>query len=281
MNTEILRLMRFIENLETTYFKEINISRSRLFELRNDPRLIYKAKLETVLKLYQYMQQHNELKQEEEDVENTLTSQHQTQHGTRLSHLINLDAHKYVGVDLGSKNLIAATNNDFKVVFRSNTNEINRLTKIYDKEIQQAKRSEFKTLEETLRTKFIAQIEGEVNYQVNQLIKKFDQDTIFVVGDQNFKSRQGVNDKSSSTYIIWDLIMRQLKRKLNDNKRLIITDETGSSIKCPNCGRKKRSNRTRDNRFKCKKCGFKHESDDVVASFNILNKYLSSLIETN
>ena len=34
----ILELMRFIQNLDTKYFKEINISRSVLYELKKTPK---------------------------------------------------------------------------------------------------------------------------------------------------------------------------------------------------------------------------------------------------
>ena len=45
----ILELMRFIQNLDTKYFKEINISRSVLYELKKTPKKLYKSKFITCL----------------------------------------------------------------------------------------------------------------------------------------------------------------------------------------------------------------------------------------
>lgn len=274
MNTEVLRLMRFIKNLNTQYFKEINISRSQLYEIKRDTRLLYKSRLETVLKLYNYMHQHEELKHEQ--VKNVMDDeQFQIALEDEEENIKALNLDHYVGVDLGSKHLIAASNNDLSQTFIAKTQNINRLTNIYNRERKQAQRSEFKTLATTLCNKFTTQVEGEINYQVNQLLKEFDDDAIFVVGDQCFRNGQEVKDQTSSNYIIWSLIIKQFRRKLEDQNRLIIINESGSSIKCPNCHRSKKSNRTIDNRFHCKSCGFKHESDDVVAAVNILNKYLA------
>lgn len=264
MTIDVIKLMRFIEKLDPKYFKEIDLGRSTLYEYKAKPKKLYNARLSTVLKLNQYMIAFENQKDFRVD--------YSDQQNKDLTKVIKIE--KFIGVDTGEMHLLASSNFDFTKTFSSHTPKLNKLTKDYKKSLEHATQLDFKTIKDTIKSKYITQIEGLVNEQVNTMIKNYRNDSIFIIGDNQGAEKE---DEYSSRYIIWHLLKKQLNKKLHDKQRVIFVDETGSSIKCPNCDKSKKSNRTQQNQFKCKKCGFFHNKNDEVAAVNILNKYLKQL----
>ena len=264
MTIDVIKLMRFIEKLDPKYFKEIDLGRSTLYEYKAKPKKLYNARLSTVLKLNQYMIAFEN--------QNTINIKYDGQDNKDLTNVIKVE--KFIGVDTGEKHILSSSNFDFTKTFSSNTPTLNKITKEYKNSLKNANDHDFKTIKNTIKTKYITQIESMINQQVNEMIKYYKNDSIFIVGDNR---NAEYSDKYSARHIIWSLVKKQLNRKLHNQNRVIFVDETGSSIKCPNCKKSKKSNRTRQNQFKCKKCGFFHNINDEVAAVNILNKYLQQL----
>ena len=264
MTIDVIKLMRFIENLDPKYFKEIDLGRSTLYEYKAKPKKLYNARLSTVLKLNQYMIAFEN--------QNAINIDYDGQKNKDLTQVIKIE--RFIGVDTGEKHVLSSSNFDFSKTFSSNTPTLNQLTKEYKNSLKNANDHDFKTIKDTIKIKYITKIESMINQQVNEMIKYYRNDAIFVVGD-NIGAE--CSDKYSARYIIWSLVKKQLNRKLHNQNRIIFVDETGSSIKCPNCKKSKKSNRTSQNQFKCKKCGFFHNINDEVAAVNILNKYLQQL----
>lgn len=264
MTIDVIKLMRFIEQLDPKYFKEIDLGRSTLYEYKAKPKKLYNARLSTVLKLNQYMIAFENHK--------AFNVDYNGQKNKDLTKIIKIE--RFVGVDTGEKHILSSSNFDFTKTFSSNTPTLNKLTNDYKKSLEHANQLDFKTIKDTIKSKYINQIEGQINQQVNEMIKYYRNDSIFVIGDNKGAEN---SDKYSPRYIIWSLLKKQLNKKLHNQNRVIFVDETGSSIKCPNCKKSKKSNRTSQNQFKCRKCGFFHNINDEVAAVNILNKYLQKL----
>lgn len=257
---DIIKLLRFIKTLDSKKFNEINISKSQLYEFKKSPNLLYKARLETVLKLNQYMIDSERIG----DV---------TQNKT-LNRSKNIQNKPIVGVDIGQKNILAASNSTLSQTFKSSTPHLTQLTKRYDEERLSAKNQMQSTqVKNMLKNKYINQIVSDINYNVNLMIKQFDSRSIFVIGQLHTSHM----DPYHPLTIIEELIMKQLHNKLSGQARIEFISEERSSITCPKCHYSDRSNRTIHNEFKCGKCDFIYHDNDIIAAKNIATSYLNQL----
>lgn len=282
----ILELMRFIQNLDTKYFKEINISRSVLYELKKTPKKLYKSKFITVQKLYDYMIEYKNLEEinKEEKIDNdnffSVISNQQEQ-------IINdiEDDYKYydkfgkniIGIDIGQKNIFSASDHKREKIFTvtENIRELNKFTKDYIKILNQSKKLNFNSLKKSHRDNYIKKIEGIINKSVNDCIKYFTNKSTFVIGKINFNTLS----KYDPFYIIGELVLKQFKNKLDGQNKIFIINESHTSIKCPKCNNINKKNRTQGNKFKCKTCNFKFNHDDILAASNIAKIFINRNIQ--
>ncbi|WP_353955414.1 zinc ribbon domain-containing protein [Staphylococcus epidermidis] len=54
---------------------------------------------------------------------------------------------------------------------------------------------------------------------------------------------------------------------------MVLIDEQFTSLICPRCNHTNKKNRTRNNRFHCQSCGYENSNDNVVASYNIAQRF--------
>ena len=168
MTIDVIKLMRFIENLDPKYFKEIDLGRSTLYEYKAKPKKLYNARLSTVLKLNQYMIAFEN--------QNSINIDYDGQKNKDLTQVIKIE--RFIGVDTGEKHVLSSSNFDFTKTFSSNTPTLNQLTKEYKNSLKNANDLDFKTIKDTIKTKYITKIESMINQQVNEMIKYYRNDSI-------------------------------------------------------------------------------------------------------
>lgn len=181
-----------------------------------------------------------------------------------LNDYIKTTKTNFIGIDLGKYHYLAASNIDRSLVYIDSSNETFNLFQKYEK------RREHKTYDNVLAyTKLKVGLTNHINQEVNKLIKQFKSyKNIYVLGTHNYSSL-------SFPSLIFDLTYLAIKAKMNQYDEIVIVDESFTSIECPECGYRNKNNRSKRNHFKCQKCEFYHDIDDVVAASNIAKRGLS------
>lgn len=230
----IQEIKEFIGTMSSKDIKLINIPKSTLYAYKKNVESIYNAKLKNILILANYIQ-------------NQVT---------------------YIGIDLGTKTYMAASNIDRTKTYIDKTKEIEHFLnkyknrkhqKNYDNEIAYSK----------LKTSLYNHISKNVNY----LIKVNTGKTIYVLGEVP-------NYRASIFSLIFDLTYNILKDRIKAYDEVILVNEDGTSIHCPNCGYSHKNNRTKRNHFYCSECEFYFENDDILAASNIAKTAYEQYINT-
>lgn len=171
---------------------------------------------------------------------------------------------KYVGIDIGTTHTLTASDIDMKRTLIIENKRIYNATKIYN---QSATKESVQNTEEML----VRTIESNVNKIINQLLNHYIEPVTFIVGEV-YQSVENIKPH----YTLYQIFLREIKKRAKHHDINIVSiDESYTSIVCPKCHYKDSKNRTNSNRFKCKQCDFAHDNDDVVASANIVARYIS------
>ena len=66
---------------------------------------------------------------------------------------------------------------------------------------------------------------------------------------------------------------KSLYKAIEDYDEVVMIDEQFTSLICPRCNHKNKKNRTKNNHFHCQSCGYENPNDNVVASYNIAQRF--------
>lgn len=238
--TEVLNFIQHDMNSED--MKTIDISTTTLYKIKKNPEYIFNMKFHNIIIINDYLKSK---KREHKRV-------------------------AYVGIDLGTKQTITASDSEMK-----------RTLVIQNKRIHNA----IKTYESCLNSKNVT-IDGIHNVQemlirtintnaeklVNQLINHYIEPVTFVIGRVYQTSK-----RKHPHYDLYRILLEKLmKAKKTHAINVLTIDESYTSITCPKCKIRDSKNRTTTNKFECRNCGFIHGNDDIIASVNIVNKFLET-----
>lgn len=175
-----------------------------------------------------------------------------------------------VGVDVGMKNLLVASNG-----FKVKGGEM------------LAKRHRFRKLRSSLQAKGTAsakrrlkRLSGRERRYVNLVLHRVSRafvnslregDVVVMEKLTGFRSRAKHRRSLNGDFHSW--AFRKLQsfieyKALENGISVVYVEPRNTSITCPRCGRVDRSNRQSQSLFRCVKCGFQHNAD-YVASLNL------------
>lgn len=267
MKINTKEIKHVITHLKAKDMHRIEVSNRHLRHLRANPDSIYQCKLSTIMKIQNYANQ-----EKNRQNQNIVTQTYQTSEKT------------YVGVDIGVSNLITISNGDMTQTVKLKTKnypQIKKAIKQYNdaiKHIQKhVSKRKFNTYHQDFKhtsKKLIRTIEPTLNKILREnVITQFPKNTVYIVGINHLQI-----NKYDTHALLVDCIINILRRIFDESPKLngsvLTVNERKTSITCPKCHKANHQSRTSNNQFDCKYCDFKHEDDDVVASFNILNNYL-------
>ncbi|OEK58858.1 zinc ribbon domain-containing protein [Staphylococcus equorum] len=236
-------LINFIQcEMTTEDIKNIDISQSTLYKAKHNPDYILRMRFENIIKLSEYI------------IKKRLEKK-------RVS---------YVGIDIGTSNILTASDKDMKRTLIIENKRIYNAIKTYNRWLNgknPTKESSENSKETLLRT-----IETNVAKLINELTNHYIEPVTFVVGKVYQES-----EKIRPHYTLYRIFVEKMREEMHyRNIGIEIEDESYTSIICPECNHRDSGNRTNSNQFRCKSCGFSHENDDVVASVNIVKRYLEN-----
>lgn len=184
----------------------------------------------------------------------------------KIHHYIQKYKTNIVGFDLGSNHYLAASNIDRSLVYVDNKNNVYNLFQKYKNRVNH------KNYDNVLAySKLKIGLLNHINQEVNEVLKTFTSyKNLFVLGTHNYSSL-------SFPSLIFDLTYHAIKLRMGIHDEIMIVDESFTSIECPHCMYRDKSNRTNSNHFKCKKCGFYNANNDVVAASNIAKRGLDKV----
>ncbi|MFF0676848.1 zinc ribbon domain-containing protein [Staphylococcus xylosus] len=177
----------------------------------------------------------------------------------------NREEVEYLGIDLGTKTFMTCSDANINHAFTIKNEKIEMAINKY---INKATNKELSINEVT--EKFKKQIEEPISSSIKLLTKKYKTDTTYVIGLPH------IHTTTSEFYILASEVIglfRKYSKKYG--YRIHYVYEYNTSITCPRCNDIDKNNRKKNNKFKCKKCGFQHWNDHEVAASNIVNRYLS------
>ena len=167
-----------------------------------------------------------------------------------------------IGIDLGKYHYLTASNIDRSFVFVDKHNTLSHLFRKYERRIAN-KQYDNSEAYSKLKTGLKSHINQVVNEMLEQTSNRFQ--TVFALGDHG-------SSHLSFPSLVFDLTYFAIKQRKNENDEILIVDESFTSIECPICHNRNQYNRTNKNKFKCTKCGFRHQNNDIVAASNIAKK---------
>ena len=176
---------------------------------------------------------------------------------------------EYVGIDIGTTHTLTASDIDMKRTLIIENKRIYNATKIYNQNYnnQNATKESIQNTKEML----VRTIESNVDKIINQLLNRYTEPVTFIVGEV-YQSVENIRPH----YTLYQIFLREMKKRAKHHDINVVSiDESYTSLVCPKCHYKDSKNRTNSNSFKCKQCDFVHDNDDVVASANIVSRYIS------
>lgn len=267
IDTEAIEYM--LTQLNHQDMKQINVPTSRLKKLKHHPKSLSKSRLQTMIQLQTYMNQHPQYQPK-------IKCQSENTH--------------YVGIDVGISNLITASSQDRSQTVKIKTcdypllkNAIDaynrkiidinrdfnchrRLNKAHHITRREDYKEAVQTLIDTIDTPLMQMIKHIVTHV-------YPRHTVYVIGINHLQIEFYATHQVILHHII-DTFYRVFETYPELKGTVVTFNEKQSSIECPKCHQKHHQSRTSDNQFKCRHCGFKHKDDDIVASCNIVNNYL-------
>lgn len=167
-----------------------------------------------------------------------------------------------IGIDLGKYHYLTASNIDRSFVFVDKHNTLFHLFRKYERRIAN-KQYDNSEAYSKLKTGLKSHINQVVNEMLEQTSNRFQ--TVFALDDHG-------SSHLSFPSLVFDLTYFAIKQRKNESDEILIVDESFTSIECPICHDRNQYNRTNKNKFKCTKCGFIHQKNDIVAASNIAKK---------
>lgn len=257
---DIKSLLNFIKNemtLEEALI--IGLSDRTYYRLKKDPSYISRTKSETLIKILslQAMSGSNEstITPAQNIIPNEDKSKQNYNNLVKNNDYNTIKPENIIGIDINATNVIVASSADFSVVFNSNQS-INEC-------IQQ--NMTYKSFKIKCQSKLTSIIDRLLN-----LSKMNNEPTTFVMGKYNSNNLTDIN-------MVFHYVYQSIENRLGEEDQIIKVAETATSITCPICNNINRRNRTNTNRFLCKKCGYEHDVDDLVAARNIANIYYKQI----
>lgn len=239
-------IVNFIQcEMTTEDIKNIDISKSTLYKAKHNQNYLYRMRFENIIKLSEYIIQ-KRLERKRVD---------------------------YVGIDIGTKNTLTSSDKDMKRTLIIENKRIYNAIKTYNSGLN-GKNPTKESIENT-KEALIRTIETNVDKLINQLMNHYIEPVTFVVG-RVYQASEMIRPH----YTLYRIFIEKMKEAmLHYNINIEVENEEFTSIICPKCDYKDSKNRTNSNQFKCKNCDFFHENDDVVASVNIVKRYLENRVD--
>lgn len=234
-------ILRFIQQEMTVEdMRELDISYQTLYKVKKYETYIWRMRFENIIKINDYIKSK---KLERKRVE-------------------------YVGIDIGTSRTLTASDKDMKRTLILENNRIANAIKTYEMCLKGKKPTKEK--KENAKEALLRTIEANVDKLVNQLINHYIEPVTFVIGKVN-----PISTEMISHSVLYQTVLERLNNlSLNHDINIMTVDENFTSITCPKCNHKDGRNRTKSNKFDCKNCEFTHDNDDVIASVNIVKRYL-------
>ncbi|HHD0846089.1 zinc ribbon domain-containing protein [Staphylococcus capitis] len=250
MNTNTIsvnKLIDFVHNkIHNVDTEKLELSKSTIYKLKKDPLHLWKMKFENINKLNKFV--------ESLDSGNYISKYERWESEAKAKYV------EVVGIDLGTRNTLTASDIDAKRVFllpnKKIYNAIMNIRQIKDKS----------KLINYYKNDFHLTVEVNVKRLVSGLLSYYKPPVTFVVGE--------MTEGNLANKIFYELFLSSLQSSTEEtNFRVETISEEYTSITCPICEHVNRKNRTSKNSFNCQSCGFSHYIDDVVACMNIVKKY--------
>lgn len=180
-------------------------------------------------------------------------------HVQKIDNYVRRNKVNIIGIDLGKYHYLAASNSDLTFNFVDEYSTFFHLFRKYTSRLEDKQVDNNKAY-----SKLKTGLKNHINQVINELIKQVNEtdsfQTVFVLGDHG-------SSHLSFPSLIFDLTYFAIKQRKNEYDEILIVDESFTSIECPKC-----QNRTKSNRFRCNHCRFYHPNNDVVAAANIAIK---------
>lgn len=219
----IQEIKEFIATMSSKDINLINIPKSTLYAYKKDVDSIYCANMKNIMIIADYLH----------------------------------DQSTFIGIDIGTKTYMAASNRDRTKTYIDKTREVEFFLNKYKNRMNH-KKYDNKVAYSKLKTSLYNHISKNVNY----LIKVNTGKTIYALGEIP-------KHRNSLISLIFDVTYNILKNRIKKHDQVILVNENATSIHCPNCGHENRRNRKKSNRFSCLNCEFYYDNDDILAASNI------------
>ena len=262
----VAKIKRFLGSEMTKEdMKQIQLPKQTLVRLKSDSNALGRASLNTIAIIDEYIREQDEQKKLSRNKHKELKAKSK--------------AITHIGIDLGSKNFLSASDKDMIKTFTTDNHKIGDALHRYGKQCKASHLS--KRAIKSIRKEFDLILNKNMDKIINELINIYGNNMTYVIGNPT-PSDQSDNiheyDIKNFSMIIYKRFNKRLnKYKNKHNIKVVNIDECYSSITCPKCDSVSKTNRTStSNRFECISCGFHHHTNDEVASCNIVKRYLNN-----
>lgn len=232
------------EEMTTDDMKNISLSNSTLYMYKKEPDKMERASFSTVIKINEYM-----IAKEEQAFEKIKESRRKI---------------KYIGVDLGTKHFMSLSDIDMEHVQTIHDEKIETIASKFKNgyKEQNITKEKKKSINNKLYTRLRV-----IMPRINKMITNhWHEDVILVIGKPSIRSGEMLE-------VFFKTVLRLLDKNLDGIFTVQSVNEHHTSVTCPKCNHGSNDNRTKLNKFICRRCGFQHNINDEVAARNILNKY--------
>lgn len=263
------KITRFIRNEMTNEdMNNMRLPKTTLVRLKSEKGAIGRASLNTINTINEYIKMKDE---KQKHIQVNMQAQNDLNR-TKKKQTIH-----HVGVDIGTRNILSASDPLMKKTFTTNNKRIKNIISNYRN--RKTNKLSQKGLM-NMQDEFNRTLETNISKIVNELIHYYGEGITFVIGDLS-NQHPNIQDnliyhKDSLLSIIFQKFVNTFKLyQMTYNFDIAFIGENATSIICPECNQSSRDNRTKShNRFECVNCGFHHHTDDEVAGCNIVKRYL-------
>ena len=247
-NTKALyeKIVKFLEDEMTTDdIKNMPISSSTLYKYKKSPDKIKHASFLTVMKIDEYMvakeqQAYKQAKAKRKEI-------------------------KYVGVDLGMKHFMSTSDMNMEYAQTIYNEQIETI--LFKFKEGYDRKNLTKEEKKAIKNKLYNRLKYNMPKINETIIKHWHKDVVLVIGKPSIRGGKMLE-------IFFTTVLRLLDKNSDGIFTVKTVNEHYTSVKCPKCNYGDNANRTKSNKFRCMRCGFKHKINDEVAARNILDKYL-------
>lgn len=168
-----------------------------------------------------------------------------------------------VGIDIGTSEFLSASDLSMKKIYTDQSKEVSRIINKYENRLKDSNMDAGK-----IERKFLKGLKKHINSVIKELLELYPYPRIFIIGKGS-----SINEQDSIYGKVFAMTHKCLYKAIEDYDEIVLIDEQFTSLICPRCNHTNKKNRTKNNRFHCQSCGYEHPNDNVVASYNIAQRF--------